>query len=957
MRTKTTQAIAVIANPSHGARVVVFVADSGGTLRELGAARKDLTDGINPVTDLTIEESVDTVRTCNFTMMTAFGKWNRSPLVLGATNPFQPSTPTVTIGRAVKVVVTVTPPDHDIELSAGCTLTVFEGFVDAVDFAEGMMEVTCTDKMAVLRDTWIEKERVYGFCTGAFATKGAFVWRYDNVDLAIGDLVIPSKLKMNGHFYRVTAKVSAGSTVEPTWPTGGGSTVVSGGITFTESGATSTVGIAVETLIQQILTDNGIAETLITPVSPGWTIYPYVQERSSVMDALKVLSNQIGWRLCFIWNAGASAYRLTLFSPNRSAAVADKTLTVSEEVGCASLGIDVFSIRNAVRVIYGDASSRDPDGLPVRIVCDVSDPASIAKYGRRFMELREGDVSNIDSFAEATTLANAVLADLKEPTIGLDVTCPVDPFLEVGDMVQMNADGIRFSSALLLAVEKLRLSFSEGVAKTQLTLRGQPVAQRQGWLELDGKRKINKGDIHTLTMLDSTSPTQTAASVIGGQSIVLSDADSAGGKVKGTTMHEIHISETPGFTPSASTKRAGGSGRTFELQNLIPGKTYRMKTVPFTWNASQKVRGSPSDEVTFVAGRANAGHYDSKSTQSHLPLNGNFEHALDDLTSNPPDHWAVVTRPAETTEVWGSAGSVFYGTDALTKGRYIVLRASATQRGNLVSSAFEVRRALRAFNLYISIRRQGASAVSGKDLIVDIVGYSDSALTNVIINNSITLSGSAAGPYPALNTWYDAMIDIGAALGALGSSVNFITLGLRRGTTGDATFSWEIGDVYFQEADFLSARIDNLTLGKVMNLSHVRANTAVAGSYATTNVVQYATEEYDTNGEYNNATWTFTATVAGKYDVSACVLVASLAYAVGNFVQLTIQKNAANYAVGDRWQCITAATQFVSARTQTVMDLAVGDTVRVIFEFTRTAGNLSLHNSALHNYLTIDRIL
>jgi hypothetical protein len=101
------------------------------------------------------------------------------------------------------------------------------------------MELVCTDKFARLRDTWIETERVYGYAQGVNATKGCLVWRYDMAALALNELVVPSEKKFNGRFYRVSAVSGPQSAVEPVWPTGGCSTVVSGGVTFTESGAVS----------------------------------------------------------------------------------------------------------------------------------------------------------------------------------------------------------------------------------------------------------------------------------------------------------------------------------------------------------------------------------------------------------------------------------------------------------------------------------------------------------------------------------------------------------------------------------------------------------------------------------------------------------------------------------------------------------------------------------------------
>lgn len=812
MRTKSAQATAVIANPSHSARAIVTVYNADG---DVPTTLDEATLGLGePVIEVEVAQDVDSFRTARVTLQRQQGLRSLAPLVLTGNPLYDGVEPLVFVHRRIVIEAELVLPDISVTPS-GLKETIFDGWIDEIDWAGDDMLLVCTDQSAELRDKWIERERIYGLAQGANATKGLLIWSNSDYAylpaLAVGDLVLPSEENQNGHYYKVTAATSAQSTAEPVWPTGSGATVVSGGVTFTEAGTTSpTTGVPLEDLVDQILADNGITLTVEVPSSPSWNVKPYIQQRESVMDAIQAIVDQLGWWVRFEWHSASSSYRLTIAEPDRASATVHKVLDEVEEDECDELGVKVWDIRNLVRVIYGDSSSLDPGGGPTRIIREVSDATSIAKYGRRFMEVAEADGSNIDTSTEADRLANAILSDLKEPTIGTSYSFPVDVYLELGDRITLPADTLRFTTAQTLAVQSLRHTFVAETARTHVTLRGAPAAHAAGWLEMDGR--VNAGDVHHVNQLSNTGQSLTTASLIGGARITRT-----GTKTKSALprYYEHHVSGTSGFTPSGSTLVSVGDTDTVEVADKVPGKTYYHKRVPYSRNASRVVRGEPSTETSFVAGRAKSGHYDSGSTQSHLPLNGNFEHALDDLASAPPDHWAVVTRPSETTEDWGFAGSVYYGTESTTKGRYIVLRASATQRGNIVSSAFEVRRGMRAFNLYLAIRRQGASAASGKDLIVDICGYSDAALSNQVINYSITLSGDSAGPYPSLNTWYDAMIDIASTTGALSSSVNFITIGLRRGTTGDTSYSWEIGDVYFQEADFYTARIDTLDVGAI----------------------------------------------------------------------------------------------------------------------------------------------
>lgn len=780
MRTKSAQASAVLANVAHTARILLEVADSGGTLQSIVDAC-----GESPIESVKIEESVDAVRTATVSLQMAQGLRSRSPFNVGAGNPEQLSAASMTVGREVKITAVVTPDDSSLGPITGLSLEIFRGYVDELQTPGPLLELTCTDQTAKLRDTWIERERVYGLCTGVNATRGAYVWRYDLPAFAVGDLVLPSELKANAHFYKVTAGAGAPTATEPVWPTGAGSTVVSGGVTFTEAGITSAIGTAVETVMQQILTDNigAIAlATLAVPVSPSWVITPYIQARTSVQDAMQQFATQLGWRCCFVWNAGAGAYQLTLFAPDRTRVTVDLALAVDQELECTDLGVDLFSIRNVVQVVYGDSAVMDPHGTPWRKTIAVTDAPSVAKYGRRFMEVSEADVSAIDSAAEATQLANYILADLKEPLLGMRLSIPIDPFIEIGDMVQVPADARRFSSANLLAVEGLEHSFDSNGARTSLTLRGQPVAARAGWLTIEGR---HTKDVHLTSLLTQLGPTAQSGSVVGGQRLDLINGQTLKGGRKFGRNVEVHLSTSPGFTPSSATKVAATSGQSVEVGNLVPGKTYYQQVVPFIEDASQKVRGSPSAEVAFTAGRAKAGHYDSLVSQGHSPLNGNFEHALDDLTSNPFDQWSV------TSGSWGSSGDLYWGNDA-TYGNYLTLRLTAGDP-RLKSSAFPVRRMGGHFNIYTSVRPQGTLTATRR-LMIYVRFYRKADLSDSPILFTHQVPHTVAAP----NVWANYVIN-SAFIGALPNDVNFCTIEFGKEDISNA-YGWDVGDVFFCEA-------------------------------------------------------------------------------------------------------------------------------------------------------------
>ena len=708
MRTKSAQASAVLANPAHSARAIVTVYNSGGTPTVLDET--SLMGMVEPTLEVEIAQDLDGPRTARVRLRRQQGSYSLAPLVVTG----NPLGALINIGWRIVVEVELVLPDITAT-PAGLRETVFDGFIDELQWPSDDLELVCTDKSVLPRDKWIERERVYGAATGVYATKGCLVWAYDMAALVVGDLVLPSKDNRNGRFYRVTAASSAQSAAEPTWSTGSGATVVSGGVTLTESGATSETGIALETLIQFILNDNGLsAITLSVPTSPSWVVRPYIQQRQTVSQAIQSLVDQLGWYIRFEWSTASSSYVLRLGDPGRSSIVVNKTLAEDDEVQCSSLGLDVWSIRNVVRVVYGDSSSRSPQGTPTRIAIEVSDSASIALYGRRFMEVAEADSSAIDTASEATRLANAILSDLALPVIGAAVSFSVDPYLELGDLLLIPADGLRFTAAQTLAVQSLKHTFGEDGARTSVTLRGKPAARFSAWLDKEGR--VNPSDVHQLSLSNDLSVSTTVSTVVGGTRFTRAITTS---KDSLPPAAELHISESSAFSPSSATLAAHGAATSFELSHLVPGKTYYGRWVPYGYNASRLVRGEPSAVFSFVAGRAQAGHLDALVVPLGPP-NGKFQTAVDSLTTAPPDQWAV------TAGEWGASKDIYSGTST-SNGRFIEFRQTGVV-GVLRSGGWPVPRGMALAKVLAVVRPQG-TMTAGRNLKVELEFFTEETLT------------------------------------------------------------------------------------------------------------------------------------------------------------------------------------------------------------------------------------
>lgn len=242
----------------------------------------------------------------------------------------------------------------------------------------------------------------------------------------------------------------------------------------------SLAGVALETVIQQVIDDNfdpGERPTLYTPVSPGWMVHTMKEplEDMTVMAALEQLALQIGWLIRYRYDA-AGVSRLTLYAPNRAATVPDYTFGPDEYFAPEGLELSDANIRNRVRVGYLDAASREWR-TEIREVA-----ASITEFGPRFMEVQEDASSNIDSASEAGAMAQAAADDLAFPKAEQEI--PTLPFwpAQLGDFVAFLPNGRHYDSEQRLGVTGLRTQIAGGHGTTIFATRGQPAGAYYNWL-------------------------------------------------------------------------------------------------------------------------------------------------------------------------------------------------------------------------------------------------------------------------------------------------------------------------------------------------------------------------------------------------------------------------------------------------------------------------------------------
>ncbi|QSQ17240.1 fibronectin type III domain-containing protein [Myxococcus landrumensis] len=417
----------------------------------------------------------------------------------------------------------------------------------------------------------------------------------------------------------------------------------------------NTVGIAVQTVMTQILANAGLYGYFApyTPVDPMWQLGKYKQDKVPLMDALQALAGQLGWDLRFRWREGFHFW-LTLRQPEREATVPVWEVAPHDYADTLSPTTRLTDIRNGVRVIYEDKNDLDAAGLSKRKVVTEVDTASRDLYGERWAEITEATLSNIDTEVEARRLAKAFIADLAHSALEVSITVPLWWHLEVGDVLLVRGDGIHLDHDELLAVQSLEHTVgAKGSASTKLTLRGRPSTSRVRWL----RRESAPGLGEPLRFLGPNAPVDLSVSnTVNGAALSFKPAPT-GPK---WDSFELHISATPGFTPSTATFKELTATTRFEVAGLQPGMKHYAKVLGRDANGNT---GAVSAEVTLTPRYVSPLDLQPYVNVASLPPNGDFEAHNNPMV--PPDTWSM------DAGLWGS--EVRAVSDALTGVRAVMV--------------------------------------------------------------------------------------------------------------------------------------------------------------------------------------------------------------------------------------------------------------------------------------------
>jgi hypothetical protein len=906
MRTISGSGQAILDGGLKGYRVKVEIQETGSiNFRDMSTY-----PGFDSVLSVDINESIDNpVATASVSLRRELDGISIAPLVSsGPNNGFVPSNsniPLIQVSNEIKIYIAAMP--GETPPGANDWHFVFHGLIDSIDVSDYALRLECRDLAAKLLDAYIEKERVY--CAAAVSTVpvGIRIWAPGEVWVD-NEFVMPTEAKRNVSGIPAYFEVISGGTAgifEPTWSILSTTTDGTALLDYV-SNLTPTVGYPVEKVMQQILNDNGLsAFTIAVPVSPGWNILMFKQERTSVFEAIRALATQIGWDLRMKFQVSTSSFVLTFYDPNRTKTTADYTFDSDDYEQLSSVSVDKSEIRNVIQVVYEDRASLAPLGQSKRTVLQVSDAASIIKYGRLFMEIQEGESSNIDSAAEAATMANAALSDLAEPTLSHVAELSFGfPYAQLNDLYEFVGNGKHYSSNQKLACLGISHSLSGGAMRTTLQCRGKPSAGLRIWSSAN-VRPVGTPQIYSTDTLATEQGISIQSSPLSGGIRLFYSSKATLKPVP--LQYETHISQTSGFTPDLNSLVQYGPETQVEVAKLNPGATYYAKMVPFYYENGKLVRGYPSEQYQFTAGRAVSGHLPSDVQYWRQPLNGNLDNRFQDDARKDelPDHWNLKTGTLGTQVIPKYDDTA--GVGNAISGKYYIRFATSSSTGAIESDSMIIEGGRRYRLTVLAKNISGTGSWSAK---VNFLKYDKTAQSTETVSQLVTAD---VGSFVDRVWYFNAP-----------SAARYAKIEITTATT--STQSFDIDSVRLDEA------------AEIARYYHT-AGASIANATATLINFDTAFDSQTNANVTTGAAWKYTAPRIGYYLLQTAVTIVYGNNDSGT-AYLEVFKNGAVHRRIWRQSghVLREETQYMAS---CVLYLAKGDYIHVsIYQSTGTARNL-----------------
>lgn len=251
----------------------------------------------------------------------------------------------------------------------------------------------------------------------------------------------------------------------------------------TEQSYGSEAGVPIETLAQQLLDANlssGLV-TVIAPVSPGAMITRFVPEIGiSVGDALAKLIDDIGWTIRYRWSDAENDLVLLLYQIDPDDMTPVFTFPAGSYFRIHRYDVDTSDVVNRIGGSFVDPSGQRVTMTPIEDADSIEDLGG-DPIGVRYAEIHEPEGSQIDSEAEWNAMAAAALAALSRPLAEVEWETLWMPFLDEGDVISLEADGVVTDQDQTIAVVTTQPEVSHGKERSIIIGRSRPAGAYYRW--------------------------------------------------------------------------------------------------------------------------------------------------------------------------------------------------------------------------------------------------------------------------------------------------------------------------------------------------------------------------------------------------------------------------------------------------------------------------------------------
>lgn len=308
--------------------------------------------------------------------------------------------------------------------------------------------------------------------------------------------------------------------------------------------------------------------------NPELGVGEYRAAVGSLGELIRSLAQRRGWDVRYLWSEADQTYRLTLYLPPRDKNEPDYLLPVDEVFDVPGLSESRRWVRNAIRVPYVTELGGQEQAVTV------IDQDSIDEFRRQAMVVPLSDNNETPGTeSQATALGNYALHDLSRPLIEARYRTRFNPFLELHDLLAIQADGARFDQDRLFGVVGGSHEVTADDSWTDLELSGGRITgQYFAWHLFEGLQAGELPDAYRITAVDLVGETATHQT----RRVTM------GAKVMEADVHALTF-ETPEPPPGwvEMLYRQGTlveviteSGQTFEVEKPAEGQCLAWGVIP-----------------------------------------------------------------------------------------------------------------------------------------------------------------------------------------------------------------------------------------------------------------------------------------------------------------------------------------------------------------------------------------